>query len=175
MLCLRWIRIHRCYYVAASVAVSVTVAVAVAVVVAATVATCVLMGIVRVGSDFMFAPGSRRFLSLSVCLSACLSVHLSVCLICFTPPPPLSLWLSLFSTSAAQSKRTKAAGYQRMSSFRRGLPAWEYRDTIVDMVRNHQVHAHVDSTDLVGDIQLHPVSSTECPRPLEPAKFLWRS
>ncbi|CAN0326272.1 unnamed protein product, partial [Hapterophycus canaliculatus] len=37
-----------------------------------------------------------------------------------------------------QSKRKKAAGYQRMSSFRRGLPAWEYRDTIVDMVRDHQ-------------------------------------
>lgn len=41
--------------------------------------------------------------------------------------------------SAAQNKRKRAAGYQRMSSFRQGLPAWGYSDTIVDMVRDNQV------------------------------------
>ncbi|CAN0181828.1 unnamed protein product, partial [Ectocarpus sp. 4 AP-2014] len=40
--------------------------------------------------------------------------------------------------NAAQSRRQRAAGHQRMSAFRQGLPAWEYRDTIVNMVRDHQ-------------------------------------
>lgn len=43
--------------------------------------------------------------------------------------------------SAAQAKRERAPGWARMARFRQGLPAWGYRDTIVDMVKNHQVGA----------------------------------
>lgn len=42
----------------------------------------------------------------------------------------------------AQAKREKARGYDSTAAFRRGLPAWGYRDTIVSMVRDHQVRGN---------------------------------
>lgn len=67
------------------------------------------------------------------------------------PIPGIDVNYSLYSVGGsarivvsrlAQAKREKARGYESTATFRRGLPAWGYRDTIVSMMRDHQVHGN---------------------------------